>query len=514
VRFVAAAAATLTTLALFAACASNDTAAPADTTTPVVDASTGGSAGAPGLGGSAPDGGKPPDAKGGAGGLAMPDASPACLALAPIAEPVEELYVAPDGNDTAAGTMAAPLKTLGAAAKRMPTGGTVIVRGGTYPSQGPFDATGTTGHALVIRAAESEIPVFDGTDVTDSGVAVIRLGKVEHVVLRGLEIANCRAAKCQGVRSSPVLDLTIRDCHIHHTDGSAARFSGKTLRLEGNHIHDVALSNENNVAFPDGGWPTCMGTAPDGNAPAAPWPDDVAIRNNRIENCWGEGIGIWFGSNVVVEGNTVDNAWNVGIYMDNAFGVRVSKNFVRMTRGIHGGSGTGILMGSEPYPGLTGAACHDVTVVNNVVVAGGGIGWWNSAATDDSNTYGAVSVLFNTVVATSRGALGFASVPAGRPAPSGCVAKNNVLADTTESSVGDIAAWSLQSNAWLNPSKPKIAGATDVSLTVALGTVAAAADVRPLASSAGTGVSGTGVTDDFACAARSDSAPTRGAFER
>jgi hypothetical protein len=200
--------------------------------------------------------------------------------------------------------------------------------------------------------------------------------------------------------------------------------------------------------------------------------------------------------------------------MDNAFGVRVSRNFVHMTRGMHGGAGTGVLMGSEPYSGLTGAACHDVTILNNVVVAGGGVGWWNSAATDDSNTYDAVSVLFNTVVATGRGALGFASVPAGRPAPTGCFAKDNVLADTTESSLGDAAAWSFLSNAWLNQSKPKIAGATNVSLTVDLGAVASAEDVRPLASSAGTGVAGTGITDDDACTARSDSTPTRGAFER
>jgi hypothetical protein len=153
-------------------------------------------------------------------------------------------------------------------------------------------------------------------------------------------------------------------------------------------------------------------------------------------------------------------------------------------------------------------------IVNNVVVAGGGIGWWSSSATDDTNSYGSVSVLFNTVVATSRGALGFASVAAGRPAPSASSAKNNVLADTTESSLGDAGAWTLQSNAWLNQPKPKVAGATDVSLTVAIGTVAAAADVRSLVSSVGTGVSGTGITDDFACAARSAPAPTRGAFER
>ncbi|MBW2736606.1 MAG: right-handed parallel beta-helix repeat-containing protein, partial [Deltaproteobacteria bacterium] len=371
--------------------------------------------------------------------------APTCPGLDPIDEPAAQLFVAPTGNDGAAGTMANPLNTLAEAATRFSTGGTIIVRGGVFPAQPFFNATGTASKRLVIRAAEGETPIFDGAGVTADWSAVIRLGKAQHVVVQGLEVRNCRASHCQGIDASVVLNLTIRDCHIHHMDGAGARFNGKTLRMEGNHLHDLALTNENNVDFPDGGWPTCMGTTPNRNTPSQPHTADVVIRNNRIEDCWGEGIGLFFASNALVEGNIVDNPFNVGIYLDNSFGVEVSRNFVRVVRGRHGGAGTAILMGSEPYDfwGLAAASTHDVEISNNVVVGGGGVAWWKSALTGTENTYARVSVQHNTIIASSEGALGFAATDIGLLAPSANVAQNNVLIEADASSLGNPAGWQL-----------------------------------------------------------------------
>jgi parallel beta-helix repeat protein len=434
-----------------------------------------------------------------------------CPALSPIAEPPERLYVAPGGSDSAAGSSAAPLKTLAEATKRFSAGGTVIVRGGTYPSQ-RLDAKGTAAHLLVIRAADGEVPIFDGADVTGDYGAVIQLWSAENVVLQGLEIRNCAASNCYGIGSPPVSNLTLRGCHIHDVQSAAAYFSGKTIRVEGNHIHDVSLTNAGGTAT--SGWPFCIGTSPDRDVhPSAPLADDVVFRDNRIENCWGEGIGVWFATNVLVEGNVVVNAYNVGIYLDNASNVTVSRNFVRMSRGLSG-EGTGILMGTEPYPswGLPSYATHDVAITNNVVVAGGGVGWWNSSSTSANNTYQGVRVLHNTVVATSGGALGFDRPDAG--SPSACTAQNNVLSEAGGSDFGNAAAWSLASNAWLNAAKPPVAGATDVSVSAPLGPVATATDVQALATVVGTGAPGTNVPADFACKPRSATAPSRGAFER
>jgi parallel beta-helix repeat protein len=440
-------------------------------------------------------------------------ATAGCPGLAPIVGPTNRLYVATDGDDGASGDQDAPLATLEEAANRFPNGGTVIVRGGIYPHQSWFHAAGEEGNPLHIRAADGETPIFDGSGVQSEWSAVVSLASASHVVFEGFEVRNCSAPNCRGISSdAPVLDLTIRDCHIHHIDGPAARFAGRQIRIEGNEFHDIALTNENNTDYPGGGWPTCTGTTPDRSNPPDPWADDVVIRGNRIRDCWGEGIGLWYASNAVVEDNSIENAWNVGIYADNAFNLRIARNYVHMLRGNNGGAGTGILFGTEDYSawGIPNVRTHDVEVVNNVVVAGGGIGWW--AMSTPESTYATLRLLHNTVVGTHRGALNFGDVDVAVDDPIDSLVMNNVFLEESESWIGDPDAFSLAGNAWLNNSLPSIAGASDVSLDVTVGTLAKGTDAQPLASSVGTGETGTGVQDDFLCSPRDTTAPTRGAF--
>lgn len=476
--------------------------------------SGGGGAGASTGGTTAGTGGASGSTGGAGGGTGGTGGAPLCAGLTPIVEPAERLYVAPDGDDAAAGTEGAPLASVVEAASRFSAGGTVIVRGGVYGPQ-HMDATGTPDHPLVIRAAQGETPIFEGTGLSDMWDAVFMFYSAENVVLQGLEIRNCTAPECSGIDSAPVSGMTVRECHIHHVEGSAARFTGNKIRIEGNHFHDVALTNVDNAAFPDGGWPTCTGTTPDRDKPDSPNADDVVIRDNLIEDCWGEGIGVWFGSHVLVEGNVIKNPFNVGIYMDNSFSVTVARNFVQVDRGIHGGHGTGILMGTEPYVswGLAPSPSQDIEITNNVVTGGSGIGWWSSDDVTDANRYQGVRALHNTIVTTSGEALSFDEVAAGIPAASGCEAVNNVLAEASESYLGDPAAWSFASNAWLGGATPAIAGATDVSLSTAPPAITKAEDAKPLASEVGAGEPSTGVLIDYACQSRDPAAPTRGAFE-
>lgn len=86
-------------------------------------------------------------------------------------------FVAPDGNDAAAGTKAAPLATLEAARNRiralkkaggLPAGGAaVFVRGGTYSLTNAFCLTeadaGTSNAPVIYRAYRGEKPVLTGT---------------------------------------------------------------------------------------------------------------------------------------------------------------------------------------------------------------------------------------------------------------------------------------------------------------------------------------------------------------
>jgi parallel beta-helix repeat protein len=257
-----------------------------------------------------------------------------------------------------------------------------------------------------------------------------------------------------------------------------------------------------------------MGTAPDQSNPASPWPTNVTIRGNHVHDCWGEGIGIWFGAGVTIEDNVVERAFNVGIYFDNASNVTVARNFVSMTSGMaaNGGTGRGILLGVEPYSFKpTVQSDHDITIENNVIVADG-IGWWTSSSTSPNNTYANVKILQNTILSATGAGIGFSAVGTGAVSPSGCLATNNVVSESGASYVSDASAFAFSGNAWLNEKLPKVAGSTDVMQTITVPTVATASDAEPLAAMVGAGVA-SGVATDFLCQARSATAPTRGAFE-
>jgi parallel beta-helix repeat protein len=77
------------------------------------------------------------------------------------------VFLAPDGNDAAPGTVDAPVRTLTRAIDAAPDGGTVVVRAGTY--RDGYGAATTNAYAVVpksvtIQAYPHEQVWFDGTD--------------------------------------------------------------------------------------------------------------------------------------------------------------------------------------------------------------------------------------------------------------------------------------------------------------------------------------------------------------
>ena len=92
-----------------------------------------------------------------------------------------ELYIAPNGDDKARGTLDTPLKTLSAAVRRMAAAedgywdgrAEIILRGGVYPVDRTIDIA--TNMPLTIRACTGEEAVLDVPGVADQSVtAAIR----------------------------------------------------------------------------------------------------------------------------------------------------------------------------------------------------------------------------------------------------------------------------------------------------------------------------------------------------
>ena len=94
-----------------------------------------------------------------------------------------ELFVAPGGDDAAAGTREAPFATIQRAQRDAGPGDTVFLRGGTYRMRGDriareerifayvtlLDRSGEPGRPIRYRAFPGEKPVLDFTDVKPAG---------------------------------------------------------------------------------------------------------------------------------------------------------------------------------------------------------------------------------------------------------------------------------------------------------------------------------------------------------
>ena len=92
-----------------------------------------------------------------------------------------EIFVSPDGDDAAAGTKDAPLRTLGAAFQKVAGkgGATVTLRGGSYALNGSavLDAThsGRAGSPLILRSADGERAVLTTNTPISSDAALWRV---------------------------------------------------------------------------------------------------------------------------------------------------------------------------------------------------------------------------------------------------------------------------------------------------------------------------------------------------
>ena len=174
------------------------------------------------------------------------DGRPRHRPVPPAPTPGRALFVAPDGDDAAAGTEAAPLKTLTAARDRvrairkagLPAGGVAVcLRGGTYPMTETLALTdedsGEPGKPVVWTAWRGERPVLDGGfrvtgfAVATAADALARLPQAAHgkVLVADVKAAGYDALAPQspygdGARGS---DQRITDLYFNGRPLSLAR---------------------------------------------------------------------------------------------------------------------------------------------------------------------------------------------------------------------------------------------------------------------------------------------------
>ncbi|UGQ47986.1 right-handed parallel beta-helix repeat-containing protein [Massilia endophytica] len=141
-------------------------------------------------------------------------------------------YVAPDGNDQAAGSLEQPWRSVQRAVQNAGPGVTVLVRGGVYSERVLITASGnqSTG-PLVLQAYPQETPVLDGSalappaDGNPSGLVTLK--NVSDVRVVGFELRNYATASASAAPAGLVVigagsRVELRSNKIHHIRTTAA----------------------------------------------------------------------------------------------------------------------------------------------------------------------------------------------------------------------------------------------------------------------------------------------------
>jgi len=106
-------------------------------------------------------------------------------------------YVATNGLDTNAGTLAAPFATIQHAQNLADPGDTILVRGGVYNALVDFKRSGTAAAPITYANYPGESPIIDGTGLTipNQQAGLFTLNSVSNVIITGFELRNYTTSK-------------------------------------------------------------------------------------------------------------------------------------------------------------------------------------------------------------------------------------------------------------------------------------------------------------------------------
>jgi Right handed beta helix region len=312
------------------------------------------------------------------------------LALAGVdaaeSQPERPVFVvAPDGDDSGAGSLESPWRTISRAARSVPPGALVDIRGGVYRERVVVQVSGAPGSPTTFAAHTGERVTISGHGLRrlPDNPGLIQVSGRSNLEFQGLELRDLVVRRKRftpaGVWiTGAASNITLRGLDIHdirtraRRDGNAhgiAVYGGSGssaitgVTIAGNTVHDLRLGESEAIAINGNvdGWQVVGNTVDDVNNIGidAIGFEGTAPRNDRARN----GL---IADNAVSDVETLGNpaygrkAVNCrcagGIYVDGGDDIVIERN--RVTR-----SNLGIELASE----VPGGKASDVVLRNNLV---------------------------------------------------------------------------------------------------------------------------------------------------
>lgn len=159
-----------------------------------------------------------------------------------------DYYVATDGADTNAGTESKPFKTVRKATEAATApGDTVYIRGGVYgngwDSHLSPQASGTASAPITFRAYPGELPILDGSDLTEDGSGFEPTDvAVEYIRVEGLVARNWPDSGFSNGWNHPSSNIEFVNCIADNNGVNGIAFNkAASVHIE----HSITLHNGN-----------------------------------------------------------------------------------------------------------------------------------------------------------------------------------------------------------------------------------------------------------------------------
>ena len=164
------------------------------------------------------------------GAAAYAGTAQAARSAAPGAASADVLVVATNGNNSNAGTVAAPLRSIKVALSKLPHGGTIELRAGHYAQR--IRLAGV--HDITIRPYGHEAAVLDGTSLTPpkGTSAMVNISGSTDVTISGLGVTGYHTY------TKGIVPIGI---YLHGHDND--------IHIVGNHVHTLGNYNKTLGSF-------------------------------------------------------------------------------------------------------------------------------------------------------------------------------------------------------------------------------------------------------------------------
>jgi len=283
-------------------------------------------------------------------------------------------YVSPDGNDSDAGDILHPFRTIRKAANKATAGSTVYIRGGVYHERVIAANSGTATAPITFSNYIDEPVILDGQGINTFGTALFSFNGKSYINVQGIRVINSDRYGIGYSGYSGGSHISVQNCSTYNTVSAGVGFQNSSyITITNNKIENAGITGEyeealsiDNTSYFD-------------------------ISYNQVLNSYREGIDVKNGSshgeihhNTCIGSSLYNPAeGRSGIYVDGYSGVQTD---IKVYANIVHDCANGIALGCEK-----GGILDNVRVYDNLCYRNSGWGLalniYDAASGTISNVY-------------------------------------------------------------------------------------------------------------------------------